>query len=77
MRFTSASPRARARKSLSASRDGISRAAIWGTGLKPARRSAAAGIDVVAVVVAGQKGNRHVRARAEIIPQLGQLMPAR
>ena len=40
MRVTPASPHARARKSSSASRDGISRAAICGTGLKPTRRNA-------------------------------------
>jgi hypothetical protein len=42
IRDTAASPRARARKSSSASREVISRAAMCGTGLKPARRSAVA-----------------------------------
>jgi len=43
--------------------------------MKPARRSAEAGLDVVAIIVAGQEGDGHIRARTKIIPQFLQLMP--
>src|SRR5450756_1837042 len=34
-------------------------------------------LDVMAIIVAGQEGDRHIRAPGKIIPQLAQLMPTR
>ena len=76
-RVTPASPRARARKSSSISRDGILARGDMRHRIEAGAAERRGGVDIVAVIVAGQEGDRDVDPRRKMIRQLLQPMRAR